>query len=151
MYIRKRRGPRTEPCRTPWVIALFSEFTPFIETCWNLLVRKLFNQSFPRPLMPQLFNLVKRISWFAVSKTFWRSMKTPHGAKQSLAHVNCSYWAVSSYLHTYTESLYCRGYFIWIQKALLNGLHTHSSHVCLLLFALMEVMFVYLPYLSMLT
>ena len=41
MYIKKNKGPKIEPCRTPASTGVHVEVWPFSTTLWSLLFRKL--------------------------------------------------------------------------------------------------------------
>ena len=52
MYIRKRSGPRTEPCGTPCEIVLVDESNPRIDTNCERLLRYEANQLLAVPRIP---------------------------------------------------------------------------------------------------
>mgnify|MGYP001595851294 CR=1 FL=1 len=52
MYIRKSKGPRTEPCGTPDATAMVSDCDPFSTTDCVLLSRNDFIHLSVSPLMP---------------------------------------------------------------------------------------------------
>ena len=51
-FSKKKRGPKTEPCGTPWLICSISELCPCIDTYYDLLVRYDLYQLLATPLIP---------------------------------------------------------------------------------------------------
>ena len=44
MYIKKKNGPKMDPCSTPAFTGNHSDVWPFRTTLWNLFVKKTFNE-----------------------------------------------------------------------------------------------------------
>ena len=66
--LRKRRGPRTDPCGTPpWNVVFYFVLNRYTAFCLQDRFLILFNSLKQFPFIPQLWGLVQRISWLAVS------------------------------------------------------------------------------------
>ena len=85
MYIRKSKGPSTEPWGTPMFKARVSDISLLIAVCWVLSARYVLNNFKGIPLTPYCSSLARRMSWSTVSNAFWKSRKTPQAIFPSSA------------------------------------------------------------------
>ena len=73
MYIKKRRGPRTDPWGTPTPILRLDDFAPLMSTYWERPVRYDSRKVWNSPLNPRQVSLRRRIERSTLSKAFFRS------------------------------------------------------------------------------
>ena len=71
-----RIGPRTVPWGTPDVTGDGLDRAPFPETCWVLLVRKVWSQGPIFPSILNYFNLEHRMEWSTLSNALEKSRYT---------------------------------------------------------------------------
>ena len=83
-YIRKKRGPKTDPCCTPAHIHSQSEVFPLRVTLSTLSLRKLLINPSRFPLTPFCFNLNNKLSRHTLSKAFDVSKHTHRVSKEGL-------------------------------------------------------------------
>ena len=68
-----RIGPRTVPCGMPDMTGAGEEIEPFADTCWVLLVRKVWSQTPTLPPILSSLSLEQRIEWSTLSNAFAKS------------------------------------------------------------------------------
>lgn len=85
MCIRKKRGPKTDPCDTPFVIVCSADLTDvfslpmavLIATNWILYVKQLSVQAQAYPLIPIFHSFCRRTLQFKHLNIFRKSSNTP--------------------------------------------------------------------------
>ena len=74
IYKKKNNGPNTDPCETPHGTHLSLYLMPFTTVYWRRFDKYDLKKSFAWPLIPYYSSLLRRISWFTVSKALVRSI-----------------------------------------------------------------------------
>ena len=77
MRMRKRRGPKTDPCGTPDSAGLGWDFFPFTRMHWRRPLRKL-SSHLPRfPCIPSDFSFLRVLPISTLSKALAKSLNSP--------------------------------------------------------------------------
>ena len=85
MYIRKKSGPKMDPCGTPAFTSNHSDVWPSSTTLWNLFVKKLLISSSNASEIPTDLSLKIGPPCHALSKSLDTTKKTPRDSRVEYA------------------------------------------------------------------